>query len=539
MNPTNTSIVSVKGVNEYQGVWGRTQVIHLLKRTMFGASQADIDYFSKKTLSEAVDELLADQPYPKVLPLNYYDTATYIDPQGIKLGETWVKAIYGDGTVNSNRRSSFKRWWMQQMINQSRSINEKMILFWHNHFATETADIDDARYIYKHHETLRTNALGNFKKLVKDITIDPAMLRYLNGERNTKTAPDENYGRELQELFCLGKGPDSKYTEADVKAAARVLTGWQNNGTTITSIFTASRHDETDKQFSAFYGNKIIKGRKAADGANEVDDLLNMIFEQEEVSKFIVRRLYIFFVYSEIDTNVEKNVITPLAKLLRDNKFEVKPVLSALFKSDHFLDSVYFGSSIKSPIDLVVGMIREFNIKLPTEQTALVDLYNLMVDMVRQGEIMQQNLGDPPNVAGWSAYYQEPNFYELWVNSDTFPKRNQFSDTVLNGTGYRRNAQAIAADPVAWVKGLKNPEEPNLLIEQSLEILYRIPLDKATTDQAKKDILLSGQASDYYWTEIWNAHIAKPNDTNARNMVLTRLRSLFRYFVSLPEYQLA
>jgi uncharacterized protein (DUF1800 family) len=539
MNPTNTSIVSAKGIEEYQAEWGRPQVIHLLKRTMFGATQADIDYFSKKTHSEAVDELLTAQPYPKVLPQNHYDTATYTDPQGIKLGETWVKANYGDGTVSSYRRSSYKRWWFEQMINQPRSIHEKMILFWHNHFATETVDVDDARYVYKHHETLRNNALGNFKKFVKEICIDPAMLRYLNGERSTKTAPDENFAREIQELFCVGKGPDSKYTEADVKAAARLFTGWQNNGTTISSTFNAGRHDDTDKQFSAFYGNKLIKGRKAADGANEVDDFLDMIFAVEEVSKFIVRRIYTFFVYFEITDTVEKNIITPLAKIFRDNKFEVKPVLSALFKSDHFLDSVYFGAMIKSPLDSIVGMIREFNIVIPRDNAAtLVDRYNLYSDMVNLGNTMQQNLGDPPNVAGWSAYYQEPGFYELWVNSDTYPKRSIFADNVLNN-GYKRNAQAVVADPIAWAKGLKNPDDPNLLIQQTLEILYRIPLDKTTTDQAKKDILLSGQSTDYYWTEIWNAHIAKPNDTNARNMVLTRLRSLLRYFASLPEYQLA
>ncbi|MFN3849944.1 MAG: DUF1800 family protein [Spirosomataceae bacterium] len=538
---TTKTTVSTKGISEYKGAWTRTQVIHLLKRTMFGAKQSDIDYFLRKTLSETVDELLKPQADPSP-PLNYYETATYQDPQGIKLGETWINAIYGDGTVNSLRRNSYKRWWIQQLANQQRSIHEKMILFWHNHFASETADVDDARFMYKHHMTLRKNALGNFKTFVREITVDPAMLRYLNGERNTKTAPDENYARELQELFCIGKGPDSKYTEGDVKAAARVLTGFRNNrdnsGLNF-SFFDITRHDTTDKQFSAFYGNKVVKGMQGANaGELELDELLNMIFAVEEVSKYIVRRIYTFFVYYAIDSSVEQNVIAPLAKIFRDNKFEIKPVLSALFKSEHFNDSIYFGASIKSPLDLIIGNIREFNITLPSEKNFVVDLYNLCGDMLNQGTNMQQNLGDPPNVAGWSAYYQEPGFYELWVNSDTFPKRNQFSDTVLNN-GYTRNQQKINADLIAFARGLKNPEDPNLLIEQSLEILYRIPLAAETINQVKKDILLSGQSSDYYWTEIWEAFLAKPNDTNARNMVLTRLKNLYRYFVSLPEYQLA
>ena len=129
------------------------------------------------------------------------------------------------------------------MINQGTSIHEKMILFWHNHFATETLDIGDARYVYKHHMLLRKYALGNFKEFVKEITIDPAMLRYLNGYLNNKNSPDENYARELQELFTLGKGPKSNYTEGDVKAAARVLTGYTVNATIISSVFDPNRHD--------------------------------------------------------------------------------------------------------------------------------------------------------------------------------------------------------------------------------------------------------------------------------------------------------
>jgi uncharacterized protein (DUF1800 family) len=138
-------------------------------------------------------------------------------------GGVWVNAPYGDGTINSRRITSFKSWWTGQMLTQQVSLREKMVLFWHNHFSTQTATVSDSRYIYKHNNLLRTMAFGNFKELVKQITIDPAMLRYLNGYASSKTAPDENYARELQELFTMGKGPNSKYTESDVKAAARLL----------------------------------------------------------------------------------------------------------------------------------------------------------------------------------------------------------------------------------------------------------------------------------------------------------------------------
>ena len=524
------------GIDEYKGVWSTEQITHLLKRTMFGANPDDINYFKSKTLNQAVDELLQPQILPDP-PLNFYDTAEYKDPQGIKFGETWVNAIYGDGTVNSRRRASYKYWWVMQMTNQKRNIHEKMVLFWHNHFSTEMNEVDDARYVYLYNTVLRKNALGNFKDFVRQITLDPAMLKYLNGRLNTKNAPDENYGRELQELFTIGKGAGSKYTEDDVKAAAKVLTGYGINGDKMTFTTNVNNHDTSDKKFSAFYNNTIIKGIAGANFDKELDDMLTMIFSVEEVSKFICRKFYQYFVYYDLTPAVEKDIIEPLAKIFRDNKFEIKPVISALLKSQHFFYPNVYGSTIKSPLDLVIGTLREFNIQFPSPTTYLQEYYNLFGEVVRQGQIMQQDIGDPPNVAGWPAYYQEPLFYEIWVNSDTYPKRNQYTDSlILNG--FTKNGRKIQLDVIAFAKKLVNPDDPNLLIAQSLEILYKIPVSKELIEQVKKDILLSGQSTDYYWTELWNTMIQKPNDTNNLNMVTTRLRNLYKYLLALPEYQL-
>lgn len=525
------------GIDEYKGVWGTEQVTHLLKRTMFGANPDDVAYFKKKTLSQTIDELLLTQSLPAP-PLNFYDTADYKDPQGIKFGETWVNAIYGDGTVNSKRRASYKYWWVMQMTNQKRSIYEKMVLFWHNHFSTEINDVDDARYVYLHNTVLRKNALGNFKDFVKQITLDPAMLKYLNGRLNTKNAPDENYGRELQELFTVGKGTGSKYTEDDVKAAAKVLTGYGINGDKMIYSINPNNHETTDKKFSAFYNNTIIKGVAGASFETELDAMLTMIFAVEEVSRFICRKFYQYFVYYDLTPAVEKDVIEPLAKIFRDNKFEIKPVLSVLLKSQHFFDPNVFGATIKSPLELVVGTLREFNVAFPSPTSFVQEYYNLFGEMMRQGQIMQQDIGDPPNVAGWPAYYQSPLFYEIWVNSDTYPKRNQYTDTLI-ASGYTKNGKKIQIDVVGFAKKMANPEEPNLLIAQSLEILYKVPVSTELIQQVKKDILLSGQSTDFYWTELWNTMIQKPTDTNTLNMVTTRLRNLYKYLLALPEYQLA
>ncbi len=530
------------GVNPYTGTWGKKEVVHLLKRTMFGAKPADVSYFITKTIDQAVDELLNPVDPLPAPPLKDYDVTGAATPDNdVPPGTTWVNSVSSDGSIQSRRRSSLKKWWIGSMINQDRSIREKMLLFWHNHFATETADVSNPNIYYNHVNLLRSKSLGNFKTLVKDVTIDSAMLIYLNGRLNTASAPDENYARELQELFTLGKENNPNYTENDVKAAARVLTGWQitNNAVPFGSYFTSGRHDSTNKQFSSFYNNTIITGRTGADaGTLELNDLLNMIFSKNvEVSKFIARKLYRFFVHYNIDATVEANVIEPIALTLRQNNWEIKPALSQLLKSEHFFDLLSRGSQIKSPLDHIIPICREWNIVFPNVNPDYLDAYGMWNYILAIASNAQQNIGDPPNVAGWPAYYQVPQFYELWVNSDTLPKRNQFSDVMIGG-GYSRNGKKIVIDAVEFTKTLPNPGDPNAIINDVLDIIFQISISQTSKDQLKKDFLLTGQDQDYYWTNAWNAYIANPTTANF-NIVNPRLRGLYKYFMNLGEYQLS
>lgn len=521
------------GLNSYFPPFAKPELLHLLKRTLFGVKKADLIALNGKTLPDCLDILLKTEPLPTP-PLNNYNDSTLTDAN-VPAGQTWVNAPY-DGNANGRRYTSFKSWWTGLMLNQGTSLHEKMILFWHNHFATETVDIGDARYVYKHHMLLRKYALGNFKEFVKEITIDPAMLRYLNGYLNNKNSPDENYARELQELFTLGKGPKSNYTEGDVKAAARVLTGYTVNATTISSVFDPNRHDTSNKQFSAFYNNTVITGKTGASGATETDELINLIFLQNETALHICRRLYRFFVYYEIDDFTEANVIVPMANLFRTSNYEIKPVLKLLFGSEHFFDPVNRAGLIKSPVDLCIGLAREFGIIFP-DATDYVNQY-FMHDYIRtQAANMQQNIGDPPSVSGWSAYYQEPQFHELWINADTLPRRNQFTDLMI-GNGYTRNGKKINIDILAFVNSLSNPANPNTLISDSLDIIYSITITQQVRDFLKS-ILLSGQASDSYWTDAWNTYKGNTGNTMNRNIVLSRLQSMFKYLMNLPEYQLS
>ncbi len=528
------------GLAAYNGAWTENEVIHLLKRTLFGASRADITYFKTKSFQQSVDELLNPTvPLPDPPVKEYVTPTNALNPDNnVARGDNWVLDTNTDGTVNSLRRASFKKWWMGVMINQDRSIREKMTLFWHNHFATETNDIGNAQFVFKHHLLLRTYALSNVKVLTKQVTLDPAMLVYLNGQLNTVKAPDENYGRELQELFCCGKGPESKYTEADVKAAAQVLTGWRVNTQTLTSTFDSTRHDTTSKQFSAFYNNTIIQGKTGPTGGEEeLDALMDMVFATDEVAKYLCRRIYRWFIYYDIDSTVESTIITPLANILRSNNYEILPVLNTLLKSEHFFDVLAKGCQIKSPVDLVVGLCREFAVTFqsPTDYITNYGMYNYLVNWVSN---LQQNIGDPPDVSGWKAYYQIPQFYEIWINSDTLPKRNQFTDTMVV-SGYTFNSYKMQIDVLTYARGLPNPGDPNKLVSDIVNHIYRIDISTSSKNQLKTDILLGGQSSDYYWTDAWNQYLSNPTNTANTNTVRNRLRDLIKYFMDLSEYQLA
>ena len=530
------------GLAEYAGAWDTSHVVQLLKRTMFGATVADVAHFSALTMSDAVDELLNPTPAPTNLPLNNYSTDGYTDPTGVAAWDTWLNngIDYPDSDMNQKRLVSMQCWWTGQLLNQSRSIHEKITLFWHNHFAGDafahTEDIA-AQAWYGQYLTLRANALGNFRSLVKAITLDPAMLCLLNGNTNKKTSPNENYGRELQELYTIGKGAGSHYTEDDVRAATRVLTG-HTVDSSFNYYFDTAGHDDQNKAFSAFYSGTIVTGRSGSTGVNELDDMLTMIFATDESARFICRQIYSFFIYYKIDDSIENNIITPLSQLFRSSGYDITTILSALFKSEHFYNLGYAGACIiKSPIDFTIGLCREYGVKMPdaSDQPSSYSFWNMLLQTAGN---LQQSILHIPEVAGWYAYYEAPAFHELWINSVTYPNRNAFTDTLIS-TGMMENMVSLIIDPIAFAQSLTSPQDPNLLISQSLDILYTVPLSDDSKTYLKANILLSGQTNDYYWTDAWNTYIATPTDEIAKGTINTRLQALYKYLMNLPEYHLS
>ncbi|HMU44758.1 MAG TPA: DUF1800 domain-containing protein [Chitinophagaceae bacterium] len=515
------------GLSPYSGSWTVNEVTHLLKRTMFGAKKIDIDHFLALSPGAAVDELLNNISVPSP-PVRDYglleDDGVFYDDLGVAIGQTWVNdpntasAPEIRGQINGRRVDSLRKWWAGLIINQDRSIQEKMVLFWHHHFSVQESEIGNAQFLYRHHDLLRTNALGNFKTLVREVTIDPAMLVHLNGYLNSKQAPDENYAREMQELFTVGKGNDSLYTENDVIAAARVLTGWRINEDPLGSYLDTSAHDTGSKTFSAFYNNTTISG--STDPDQELDALMDMIFNTTEAARFICRKLYKWFVYYDIDETTETDVIIPMADILISNNYDVKPALEALFKSDHFFDVLNQACYIKNPFDIIVGTLREFNVSFPP-YTDYSTGYPLFYSIYQNAAAMQQELFQPPDVSGWPSYYQEPMHYELWVNSNSLPKRADFTDALVNDS---------VIDVRAFAGYSSNPADPNQLVSDITALLLRYPLSDNSKTYVKTRFLLNNTGVDTTWTNAWN--------TNDNAFINSSLKEMFKFLMNLPEFHL-
>lgn len=527
------------GLTPYNGPWGFEQAAHLMRRTTMGPNYARIKEAANLGLDATIDALLADYPLP-LPPLN----PNFQDDPNVPIGETWIEAPYSTTTnFLGYRIQSLYAWQMGVMYNEGMSIREKLTLFWHNHFVTAIGIVNDPKFIYQYIHTLRSGALGNFRQLVKDITIDPAMLRYLNGNQNTKVAPNENYARELLELFTIGKGPQvgpgdyTHYTEQDVIEIAKVLTGWIDTGflainpaVSVGSAFVPNRHDNSTKQLSYRFNNASI----APAGADEYKNLIDIIFQQDEVARFICRKLYRWFVYYVIDETIETEVIEPMAQVLIDHDYEIRPVLEALLKSEHFFDSLSIGPMIKNPVDFVMTSTRTLDMDVPT---ALGSQYRVWLKMAEPLFALQMQIFNPPEVAGWKAYYQEPLFYRNWINSVTLPFRMLITDalsTVGIGVG---GGVTIKIDVLTLITTFDDPTDPNNLIDEFSKILFPQPITLNQRDFLK-NVLIPG-LPDYEWTVEYYDYLADPGNPAVSGPVELKLRLLLKAMMNMPEFYLS
>jgi uncharacterized protein (DUF1800 family) len=552
---TDRVIPVTSGLSPYTGTWGKAEVLHLLRRTGYGFKKADVDTLLAMSMTNAVNAVLNVNTTPPSPPVNSYNNYSP-DESSLPYGADWTNNPLptGTNTTNSRRIDSLSQWNYGLACNQDLTIKEKMTWFWYHFIPVDFETVRSApfshagsnscRILYSYMKMFRDNPLGNYKTLIRIMATQPAMMYYLNNQVNTKTSPDENFAREIMELFTLGKDPLSQYTEADVIQAAKVLSGWRVvnlNTATPSTNFDNNFHDTSNKQFSSFFGNTIINNA----GASELDAFITMIFTKSQVvSEYICRRLYRYFVYYDIDATIESTIITPLAQTFVANNWEIAPVLNQLFKSQHFYDMANRGVYIKSPFDLVIGSLRTFNLNYTVaDQTnfeAQYRVWNYYNSTISGG--LEQSMGKIPNVSGWVAFYQNPSFHEYWINSSTTQKRFDFLNRIFNGYNltYNTLTTRIEVDLIAFIQQFAPSicEDPDLLVAECIAYLLPIDLSATQKEQIKIQSLLSNQTTNSYWTTAWSLYLSNTANITYKNSVKSRLKSLLVTLTQLAEYQL-
>ncbi|MBD2700432.1 DUF1800 domain-containing protein [Spirosoma sp. BT702] len=527
---------------------------HLLRRATFGPTQTEIANFTGLTADVAVQQLINNANYSPPPPVD-------LDSTKPTAGQTYLdKAFNGDRNFDFGHYLRY--WWLGLMTSQTAppSLLDKLTLFWQNHFVTTREVVDDYRFVNQYLLLLRNNALGNFRTLVTQISKDPAMLRYLNGNENEVGKPNENYARELQELFTVGAfdfAGNKNYTEDDVKAAARVLTGWKYNNywvqgsQSIGTTFYISKHDKTDKQFSANYGsppnNKITGRTTSTAGDEELTDLVTMLLNHPQCPRFICRKLYRWYVNPNVDQTIEDNVIIPLANFFASptNNFAIRPVIVKLLTSQIFFDTSNIGSMVKSPADLAVGAMRFFNQPVPdmtTDYAAFKMYFDFMFWRMRD---LQMALIDQPSVFGYEPYYQT-GYTRIWMNTTTIALRSDYTDAYIWRWLQVKPGYKMGIDLVAWVTALQpnfsdTTNTPSISCTQVLDSfannLFATDLFQSQKDFLINTIMMNGlQCSS--WQFEWNRYRKTPTNEDYKNAVLYRFQNLMKYMLRMAEYHL-
>ena len=478
--------------------------LHLLQRAGFGGTPQQAQALADLGIEEAVDYIvdykkLADPDPPKV---DDYDKdiikpATATERSAIraarnsgdeKMVDQYRMERQRRQRVDRKQIAEMEQWWIRRFVSTPRPLEEKLTLFWHGHFATGYRTIENSYHMYLQNMFFRKNAMGNFKEdLVRGIIHDPAMIKYLNNDKNKKQAPNENLARELMELFTLGEGDG--YTEDDIKEGARTLTGFTVEDDDF--VLRSNLHDT---------GTKKIFGRT---GRFDGDDFIDLIFTRPSASTFIIEKLYRFFVNDlpHGETADSKAFIRALSKKFKQNDWNIKPVIKAVFLSQHFYEEVNRNAIIKSPVQLIVQATRSLN---PPQRKKMA------LTLAVASDIMGQRLFAPPSVKGWDGG-------RSWINTSTVFMRQNTLLYLL--TGQRPDSNAWEADGTRFdamqlVAG--KTKTPKTIIKYLLSSILNV--EKAENDRI-------ATLEDYIKTQ----------NNKINNETVTGLLTLI---TAMPEYQL-
>ena len=503
------------GLERYAEPLDRRHAMHLLRRTNFGAHLLEIDALVGLSAEAAVD-MIVDAAVNQGLP----DPPSWVDEGRPRDAQEQTRYF----ETNQQRMLAYRADWLRHMFNGG--LRERMTLFWHNHFVTHTANYRLAPFAYRYVTTLRTHALGNFKDFVHAIGIDPAMLLYLNGAQNRVQAPNENYARELLELFTMGpfdRQGNENYTQQDLEEIARALSGWYVDSFTLTVLHLAEFFDSEEKTIFGHAGNWGY------------DDVVDILFKEraDKIAGFVCRKLYKEFIYAEPD----ETFVTALAQVFLESKFEIAPVLRTLFGSAHFHDESVIGVQIKSPVQMLVGLLRETEPYFPRDNDVFVWLHF-------STRTLGQHLLNPPNVAGWEGHHS-------WLNTTTLQARWRLTEALF--AEQRFFLIALSESVLASLDEPVHPRAPKSVFTLPValaEHLIPVPVEMLDIEAPPEDF-----AGDLDANPIPNEAILRlPNALNLAKIFLGDrpwyewvlhssrgpfiLRRYLQYLTRLPEFQL-
>ena len=535
------------------GPLGIRLAAHLLRRGTFLVTPARIQQFANFSADSAVDALF------RIPALNQPE-----GPYSWQTRAAWLTTNVDSGIDSrEEREDAVKAWLIQEMINDT-SIRHKLVLFYHvSCFMTQTRfDSDRA---WAHFGRLARMATGSFKELSYTMVFDPQVLRFLNNNLNQKNSPNEDFAREFLELYTILKGPQigpgdyTTYTEYDVVTTARLFTGWRDNGDVDGAtgykigVPVFQRHDTEDKTFSQAFGQATITAATDAnDMRRELRDFVDLVFSQRETARNFVRRLYRFFVSDTIDTEIESDIVEPLATDLLANNYQVEPVLKRLLKSQHFFDEddtnaldERVGAKIKSPLDIFIDVINVFKLqgKMPNAKgyprEHYRDFYKRWVfDYVLSPAEMRPFY--PPSVFGFDAYSQAPGYSKNWFNSNTALVRYSIPDQILTGRrkrsgGFRGDIidnRAFRLDVVEFMdQNIADPSDAN----QIMDFYFNFVMTQPPTDERKQQFtnLFLADLSPINWMFEWRGFKSSGDDSAVR----IPLERLFSAVILSPEFQ--
>ena len=477
--------------------WDMGATRHLLSRTMFGPKYPEIKEASENSLEIKLSSILSTVSLPDP-PGEWVNEPA---PQWDALTGEEIQELIGQ---YREWMWDLRYWWMKGMMQNPINIQEMITLFWHNYFATAQSKVFYPQAMYQQNSIFREYGLGNFKELLRQVTFGPAMMIWLDIHQSKDVEPNENFPRELLELFTMGV---DNYTENDIVEAARAFTGYRTDGVETNYSFEEAAGSGWWWDEWHDFDSKTFLGQT---GHWNGDDIINIIMEQDATAVHICTRLYKWFVYQ----NVDETVVNEMANILRNNDYNIATVLYFLFSTEHFYDENFRGADIQNPLTLMQGLIRKCGME---------EFDFSIVSFIHSQEFLGMLPLEPPDVSGWPGY-------RSWINSITLPVRKVQASSVITGQSPWGNFD-VTTNVRALAQSMYDQNEEGYASEQIVRklgfLFFGNPLSE-NLEERMLSVLLDG-AEPYDWAI--NAPLNNPQ--------WDRMRDLMVYIMRVPEFQLS